>query len=165
MPEKIEKIASSKILVVDTSVLFYLTRAGLIEKVLECWHVVIPESVKVESLRKGCKESVVLKKLIEEGKIEVRKDFCSFPAEDDVVRIAVGEGIPMIVDDGRIVKEAFKREILFTSSPMIPVLLFLKDKLDFEETVEKVNEILERGYFGENVKNFMKEVLNFYRGL
>ena len=165
LPEEIEEIASSKEFVVDTSVLFYLQRVGLLTRFVEEYRVVIPESVRVESLRKDCGgDARIIAGLIDNGKIRVEKEYDFFPGEEAVLKLAIDRDLPVITDDGEMVDRLIAMKRKFTSSPMIPVMLYLKGNISFEVMKAKVEEILSIGYYGRNVKDFMGKVIKIISG-
>ncbi len=165
MFEEIEKIAFQQGFVVDTTVLFYLQRVGLLELFVDEYGVVIPESVRMESIRKDCDgDSGVVSSLVERGAIEVNGNYTQFPGEEAVFRLAEDKGMVPITDDGAMIGKLVKLARTFTSSPMIPVMLFMKERLSEKEMEEKVKEILDIGFYGEDVKKYMDKVVKLVKG-
>ena len=167
MSEEIKEIANQRYFVVDTSVLFYLQRVGLLRLFVETYKVVIPNSVVKEIVAGDCKgDREEIQSYIEVGKIEIVTLQMpeSKKGEDDVIKIAIEKKINPIFDDKRAVIWAVRNGVKFTSSPMIPVMLYLRGKIDYATSAKKVEEILNLGYYGKDVKNFMKMVINLFKG-
>ncbi len=167
MSEEIEEIANQKSFVVDTSVLFYLQRIGLLKPFVETYRVIIPNSVGKEVIAGECKgDREEIQSYIEAGRIEVVNLQVPEPrkGEDDVIKIAIEKEIMPIFDDKRAIIWVIRNGVKFTSSPMIPVMLYLRGRIDFVTSAKKVEEILNLGYYGRDVKNFMKMVINLFKG-
>ncbi len=165
MSEEIKKIAAEPSFVIDTTVLFYLQRVGLLDMFVSEFEVIIPGSVKYESLRKDCKgDSRKIAQLIRKGQIKVAENLNLFPGEKAVFKLAEEMGLPIITDDGELVSKLISLEREFTSSPMVPVMLYIRNKLSLDLTRDKVDEILSIGYFGDDVKLYMKRVIELITG-
>ncbi len=161
--EKIVSLSKYPEFVVDTSVVFYLRRVGLLQGFIKNYKLFVPYIVVEEALRKDCGDRNYFKKFFSEDAEVIRLGDHFLHGEDAVLWVAEKRELPAIIDDKKAIKKAFRRSIIFTSSPMVPILLFLKGAISEGDMNDKIEEILNMGYYGKNVRNYMQKVTNIVR--
>ncbi|MFZ2455083.1 MAG: hypothetical protein WAX07_01215 [Candidatus Altiarchaeia archaeon] len=162
-------------IVSDSSTLILLAKASVLEKVAGADELAIPECVYSESVVKGKDkarpDSLVIEKLVAEGKIKVKKAppeekerlKCSFGitcGENQTVALAVSEKCRLVLSDD-------KKCMTVCRTLGMPYMIALDCVLDLlcssritrEKAIEAFETIAAAGWLGEEIIKSRRELL------
>lgn len=161
-----------KRLVADASSLILLTKANVIEKVLERNVITIPsqvyEEVVVKGKEKGRKDAFQIEHYKEDGKVEVRavkpkikerieKIFNLYGGEGVAVALAIELNTPILCDDRKGRNACKVLELKCSSALNILLALYKKGKLTKKEAKESLEKLSRYGWYKQELIDYVKD--------
>lgn len=159
--------------VFDASTLILLAKIQLLREISQDVRIIIPESVKEESLCKKSYDSLLIETLMNEQKIQVMKvkNTEAVKKIHQNFRLGIGEaqafclagelGCPLAVDDGPTIKACKIIGLEFaTAIHFLLKLCFLK-KIDKDIAMEKLHKLAR---FGRYDRKIIEDAVNRLKG-
>ena len=148
------------LIVKDSMVLIHLAKITLLEKSCSYFKkVLIPELVQKEVLRKEHPDSVLIRELVDKGKIKVKNvananllkranEFNILRGEAEAVALYWQDNADYLAtDDDNVRKKALILDLKIIGTPSILLTLFRKNIIDKEKTIKSINKLREIGWF------------------
>jgi len=149
--------------VFDSSTLILLAKVNLLSEITKTITVIIPESVKKECLIKNSVDALLIARLIEENKIEVREikvdkvvkklqsDFRIGRGEAEAVWLAKNLNLPLAVDDGQAIKASKVIGQKFTTAIHFLMYLVSLKLLNLPVAIEKLEALSKYGRYSKRI--------------
>ncbi len=150
-------------MVFDSSTLILLAKTDLLREVAEGFSIIIPSKVKDECLLKNTPDALLIKILIDEGKIKVEKagnqeavrklqtDFRIEAAEAQALWLGRKLGCPVAVDDGPAIKACKVMGIRFATAVHFLVNLRAKGQLELPMALAKLEVLAGYGRYSRKI--------------
>lgn len=150
-------------IVFDSSTLILLAKIDLLREVTDEFQILIPQKVKEECLLKPSADALLIKSLINEKKIEVKKagnqpaitklqmDFRIQTAEAQALWLAKRLGCSIAVDDGPAIKACKVLGLQFVTAIHFLLDLRTRKKLELPMALAKLDKLSGYGRYNKRI--------------